>query len=51
MKQKPQPVPPIFEPELAADAVVWASKHRRRELWVGQPAVSAIMGDRLLAPC
>src|SRR5947209_16724788 len=30
-----QPVPPIFQPEVAADAIVLASEHPRRELWVG----------------
>lgn len=40
----PQPVPPIFEPELAADAVVWASEHRRREVWVGGPTYKVILG-------
>jgi short-subunit dehydrogenase len=43
-----QPVPPIFQPELAADAIVWAATHRRRELWVGWPAVKTIIATRLL---
>src|SRR6185312_1351848 len=30
-----QPVPPIYQPEVAADAIVWASRHARRELYVG----------------
>lgn len=54
---KPQPVPPIFQPELAADAVLWAADHPRREVWAGLPAYKAIWGnavapglaDRLLA--
>jgi hypothetical protein len=50
LKHQPQPLPPIFQPEVAADAIVWASHHRRRELWVGGPAVQAITGNRLLAP-
>jgi NAD(P)-dependent dehydrogenase (short-subunit alcohol dehydrogenase family) len=45
----PQPVPPIFQPELAADAIVWASQHRRREVWVGGSTYKAIAGG-LLAP-
>jgi hypothetical protein len=28
----PLPVPPIFEPEFAAEAIVWASMHKRREV-------------------
>lgn len=42
-----QPVPPIFQPEIAADAIVWAATHRQRELWVGWPAVKAILSSRL----
>src|SRR5690606_22014476 len=35
MPMRSQPVPPIFQPELAAKAIRWASEHRRRELCVG----------------
>ena len=42
-RQQPQPVPPIFQPELAARGIVWAARHRRRELCVGFPAVKAIV--------
>jgi len=47
-KSAPQPLGIIFEPEVAADAIVWAAEHRRRELWVGLPAVEAILGARLV---
>ena len=47
MPRQPQPVPPIFQPEVAADAIVWASKNRRRELYVGWPTVEAIVGNRI----
>jgi NADP-dependent 3-hydroxy acid dehydrogenase YdfG len=43
----PQPVPPIFEPEVPAEAVYWAAHHRRRELVVGGSAVKAIVGNKL----
>jgi NAD(P)-dependent dehydrogenase (short-subunit alcohol dehydrogenase family) len=43
----PQPVPPIFQPEVAAEAIAWASEHRRRELWVAGSAVKAILGNRV----
>ncbi len=43
----PQPVPPIYEPEVAADAIVWAAEHKRREIWVGLPTVQTIVGQRL----
>ncbi len=38
----PQPVPPIFQPEVAAEAIVWAADHRRRELIVGSSSWKAI---------
>lgn len=43
-----KPVPPIFQPELAADAIVHAAAHPRREVWVGWPAVKAILSTRVL---
>jgi len=48
LARQPQPLPPVFQPELAARAVVWSAMHRRRELWVGLPACKAILGTRLL---
>lgn len=42
-----QPVPPIFTPELAAEAIVWATEHPRRELMVGFPTVRAVVGDKI----
>jgi len=50
VSHKPQPVPPIFEPEVAARAIVWAARHRRRELFVGSSTVAAIWGNRFVAP-
>ncbi len=43
----PQPVPPIYQPEIPAEAVYFAAHHRRRELWVGYSAVEAIIGSKL----
>ena len=43
----PQPVPPIYQPEIPAEAVYWAAHHRRRELWVGYSTVQAIIGTKL----
>jgi NAD(P)-dependent dehydrogenase (short-subunit alcohol dehydrogenase family) len=48
MGRKAKPVGKIFQPELAADAIVWAATHRRREVWVGFPAVQAIVGQRVI---
>jgi short-subunit dehydrogenase len=50
MPGRPQPVPPIYEPEVAARAIYWAARHRRRELLVGASTVAAVWGTRLLAP-
>ena len=47
MPDHPQPVPPIFQPEVAAEAVYWAAHHRRRELWVGHSTVKAILASYL----
>src|SRR4029453_9311421 len=45
--RKAQPVPPIYQPEIGAEAVHWAAHHDRRELWVGMTTVAAILADRL----
>jgi short-subunit dehydrogenase len=47
MPDHPQPVPPIYQPEIPAEAVYWAAQHRRREVWVGASAVLAILGNRI----
>jgi glycogen debranching enzyme/short-subunit dehydrogenase len=47
MPKHPQPVPPIFQPEVAARAVVWAARQRRREVSVGLSTVVAIQGQKI----
>ncbi|HZK92209.1 MAG TPA: SDR family oxidoreductase [Stellaceae bacterium] len=48
MGKRPQPVPPIFQPEVPARAIVDAGLHpRRREVWVGLPTVKAIIANKL----
>jgi short-subunit dehydrogenase len=47
LPRKAQPVPPIFQPEIAAKAIVWAATHRRRHLHVGLPTVATIWASRL----
>jgi NADP-dependent 3-hydroxy acid dehydrogenase YdfG len=48
MPRKPRPVAPVFQPEVAARAIVWASSHpRRREHWVAGSTVMTILGSRL----
>lgn len=50
LPNNPQPVPPIFEPEVATKVVVAAgmAKSPRREYWVGSPTVMAIVGQRFV---
>jgi NADP-dependent 3-hydroxy acid dehydrogenase YdfG len=47
VRNQPQPVAPIYQPEVAARAIVWAAEHRRRELWVGYPTTLTIVGNWL----
>jgi len=47
LPRHPQPVPPIFEPEVAARAIYWAAHHSRREVFVGAPTVKAIYGQNI----
>ncbi len=47
LPNRAQPVPPIFQPEVAADAIHYASLHPRREIWVGFPSVKAIAGNKI----
>jgi hypothetical protein len=47
LPNQPQPVPPIYQPEVAAEAVHYAAHVSRRELSVGLPTVLAIYGNRL----
>lgn len=47
LPRHPQPVPPIFQPEVAAEAIVWAAHHRRREVFVGAPTLQAIEGNKV----
>lgn len=47
VSRHPQPIPPFYQPEVAADAIAWAARHRRRELSVGHRTLMAIWGNRL----
>jgi NADP-dependent 3-hydroxy acid dehydrogenase YdfG len=47
LPKHPMPVPPIYQPEIPAEAVYWAAHHRRRELWVGYTVALAILGNRI----
>jgi NAD(P)-dependent dehydrogenase (short-subunit alcohol dehydrogenase family) len=45
LPSRAQPVPPIYQPEVAARAVVWAATHRRRELRVGAATVATLLAN------
>ncbi|MGZ8410160.1 MAG: SDR family oxidoreductase, partial [Hyphomicrobium sp.] len=48
MQHHPQPVAPIYQPEVAADAIVFAADHpERREYWIGTASLKAILGNRI----
>jgi short-subunit dehydrogenase len=47
MGRKAQPVPPIYEPEVAARAIYFGAFHPRRQIWVGFPTLKAILANRI----
>jgi len=48
MPNHPQPVPPIYQPEVAARGVVFAADHpRRKQYWVGASTVATILANRI----
>jgi NAD(P)-dependent dehydrogenase (short-subunit alcohol dehydrogenase family) len=47
LPRHPQPVPPIFQPEVAAKAIEYAATHRRREVLVAWPTVKAVYGEKV----
>jgi NAD(P)-dependent dehydrogenase (short-subunit alcohol dehydrogenase family) len=50
LPKKAQPVPPIYQPEIPAAAVLYAAEHpKRREYWVGGSTVGTLIGDHLAA--
>jgi NAD(P)-dependent dehydrogenase (short-subunit alcohol dehydrogenase family) len=48
LPRKPQPVPPIYQPEIGAQAVLFAAHNDRREMYVGYPTIEAIVGDKMV---
>ena len=47
LPRHPQPVPPVFQPEVAAKAIEHAAEHAPREILVAWPAVKAVLGERI----
>ena len=48
LPHRAMPVPPVFQPEVAAEAIVHAAEHPRREFYVGWPTVEAIVGNKIV---
>jgi hypothetical protein len=46
LPKQTMPMPPIYQPEIAADAIHHAAHHKRRQLYVGLPTVMNILGER-----
>jgi hypothetical protein len=48
LPRKAQPVPPMFQPEVAAEAIYFAAHNPRREFYVGAPSVAVIIADKFI---
>ena len=48
LPRRPQPVPPIYQPELIARAVVRMAEHPRREMWLTERTILTIVGNRIV---
>ena len=46
---RPAPVPPVYEPRVVAEAIVFAAEHPRREIVVGGAGKMLVLGQRLSA--
>ena len=47
LPKKAQPVPPVYQPEVAAEAIFHMARHPRREMYVGWPTYEAIIGNKI----
>lgn len=51
LPRQPQPVPPIYQPEVAVRAVVYAAQHsRRKQYWPGASTVTTVAANKVVAP-
>jgi NAD(P)-dependent dehydrogenase (short-subunit alcohol dehydrogenase family) len=51
LPRNPQPVPPIYEPELAARGVAFAADHpERKQYWVGDSTAATLLAQKFAAP-
>lgn len=47
LPRKAQPVPPIYQPEVIAEAIYWAAHHRKRQIYIGGSTLAVIMGNKV----
>jgi hypothetical protein len=47
LSNKPKPMGKVYQPEVAAKAIVFAATHTRREIFVGYPTFQAIIGNKI----
>ena len=47
LEREAQPVPPIYQPEVAAEAIAWVLDHPRRSMWVGPSTVGTIVSSTI----
>lgn len=47
LPNKPKPMGKIFQPEVAAEAILFAAEHDRREINVGWPTLKAVVGNKI----
>jgi len=51
LPRHPQPVPPIYQPELAGRAVQFAADHPgRKQYWVGDSTAATLLAQKFIAP-
>lgn len=48
MEMHPQPVPPIWQPEVAAEAILWATQHDRREINVAWTTSATVLANKVI---
>jgi short-subunit dehydrogenase len=48
MPHKVRPTGPIYQPEVAAEGIVWTIDNERRQLMIGYPTVEAVVGEKFI---
>lgn len=48
LPHKPRPTGPIYQPEIAADAICWLAAHPRRQILLAFPTVEAVTGEKFI---